>query len=326
MRWLGSKISATALLLLVILLVTACGDGSKLKPRSSGKPYSVVVVGNDHRARGMVAKMLDIPLAGLPQAEDAFDVTIAADNANPKALQYARATVMVDIDETRYSAVHIRYEKDAYAEPQLIIHLETPSADALVSDYKNIGKSLRTLLDRFETNTALRRLRKSHSPAKEKEVEKAVGCKILVPSDLVKSKSGQEFIWLSDDGSTSMRNMCVYSAKGTDTSAERLVALRDSVMRQNIKGETDSMYMSTERRVKPVVRTIRESGRLIVEMRGIWQMEGDAMGGPFVSHTIVDSLHGRTITAEAFIYAPGEKKRDIIKRMEAALYTLGTIK
>lgn len=323
MRWLGNKISAAALLLLAVMLLTACGNGDRLKPRSSGKPYGVVVVGNDHRARGMVARMLDIPLAGLPQTENAFDVTIAADDANPQSLQYARAIVTVETDETRYSSVHIRYEKDAYAEPQLIIHLETPSADALASNYKNIGKSLRTLLDRFETNTALRHLRSSHSPAKEKEVEKAVGCRILVPSDLVKSKSGQQFIWLSDDGSTAMRNICVYSAKGTDTSADRLTALRDSVMRRNIKGETDSMYMSTELRVIPVVRTIREAGRLTVEMRGMWQMEGDAMGGPFVSHTIVDSLGGRTITAEAFIYAPGEKKRDIIKRMEAALYTLG---
>ena len=82
------------------------------------------------------------------------------------------------------------------------------------------------------------------------------------------------------------------------------------------------MYMTTERRIAPTVKTIRVGGRTIVEMRGLWQMEGDIMGGPFVSHTIVDTLRGRTITAEAFVYAPGEEKRNIIKRMEAALYTL----
>lgn len=274
----------------------------------------------------MVAKMLDMPLEGLPQTEKAFDVKIAAEDANVKSLQYARALVVVDVDETRYSDIRLRYEKDTFAEPQLTVHLEVPSADILANDNQRIGKSLCTLLDRFETNVALRKLRKSHSPTKEKEVEKTVGYKILVPSDLLKSKAGQAFIWISDDGSTSMRNLCVYSAKGTDTSADRLIRLRDSVMRQNIKGESDNMYMSTEKRVKPAVKTIRESGRLTVEMRGMWQMEGDAMGGPFVSHTIVDSLNGRTITAEAFVYAPDEKKRDIIKRMEAALYTLSPVK
>ena len=228
----------------------------------------------------------------------------------------------MDIDESRHTATRLRYEKDVYATPQIIVYVETPSADSIAADHERIGRSLCSLLGRFETNVALRHLRKSHSPAREKDVEKAVGCRILIPSDITKTKRGNRFIWLSDDGSKSMRNLCVYSVPGTDVSAGRLIALRDSVMRANIKGETDSMYMATERRIAPTVKTLRVGGRTIVEMRGLWQMEGDIMGGPFVSHTIVDTLRGVTLTAEAFVYAPGEQKRNIIKRLEAALYTL----
>lgn len=293
-----------------------------MKPRSSGEPYYVVVVANDSRVRTILSRMLETPLPGLPQQENAFDVSHVSDGTALQSSRYARAIVVVDIDANRHSSTRLRYEKDVYASPQMIVYLETPSADSLIADHTRIGGSLRALLGRFETNTALRHLRKSHSPAREKEVEKAVGWRILVPSDIVKTKSGRRFIWLSDDGSTTMRNICVYSAPGTDVSAERLTALRDSVMHLNIKGETDAMYMTTERRVAPAVKTLRAGGRTIVEMRGLWQMQGDIMGGPFVSHTIVDTLRGMTITAEAFVYAPGEPKRNIIKRMEAALYTL----
>ena len=45
-------------------------------------------------------------------------------------------------------------------------------------------------------------------------------------------------------------------------------------------------------------------------------MKGDCMGGPFVSHTVGD------ITAEAFLFAPGKKKRNQLRQLEAALYTL----
>ena len=311
-----------ALLVLFLLALSSCDDGVSLKPRSSGEPYDVVVVSNDSRVRTILSKMMETPLPGLPQQENAFDVSHAADATALRSSRYARAIVVVDIDASRHSATRLRYEKDVYASPQMIVHLETPSADSLIADHDRVGRSLRALLGRFETNAALRYLRKSHSPAREKEVLTTVDCRILVPSDLVKTKSGRRFIWLSDDGSTTMRNICVYSAPGTDVSAERLTALRDSVMRANIKGETDAMYMTTERRIAPTVKTIRVGGRTIVEMRGLWQMEGDIMGGPFVSHTIVDTLRGRTITAEAFVYAPGEEKRNIIKRMEAALYTL----
>ena len=56
--------------------------------------------------------------------------------------------------------------------------------------------------------------------------------------------------------------------------------------------------------------------------RGLWEMEGDAMGGPFVSHSIVDSSRRRIIVAEGFVYAPGMKKRNLLRQLEASLYTL----
>ena len=51
-------------------------------------------------------------------------------------------------------------------------------------------------------------------------------------------------------------------------------------------------------------------------------MENDMMGGPFVSHARVDRPNGRVIVAEAFVYAPKDKKRDMMRQLEAALYTL----
>ncbi|MGM9733436.1 MAG: DUF4837 family protein [Prevotella sp.] len=317
----------------IAVMMAGCGDGVKIKPRSSGEACSVVVTGSDSRACAMVARMLEVEEPGLPQPENAFDVMIAGDDGQLRKSRYARAMVVVTVDGNNATSTRIRYEKDVFAEPQMIIYLKTDSADSLASDHKRVGRSLLSLLRRFETNVSLRRLRKSHSPAREKEVEKAVGCRMLVPSDITKSKTGRNFIWLSDDGSTAMRNICVYSVDGTDLSRERLLSARDSVMRVNIKGETDDMYMTTYRRRAssgaddtPTFRTLREGGREIVEMRGLWQMEGDAMGGPFVSHALIDSARGRTLVAETFVYAPGEKKRNIIKRMEAVLYTLSPMR
>ena len=322
MRYNLNKFAVILSLLLAFLSLASCDEGMNIKPRSSGEPYDVVVVTPDARVGSMLSRMLEKPLAGLPQDESNFDVSHAADGTTLQSSRYARAIVVVDIDESRHTATRLRYEKDVYATPQIIVYVETPSADSIAADHERIGRSLSSLLGRFETNVALRHLRKSHSPVMENDVEKAVGCRILIPSDITKTKSGSRFIWLSDDGSKSMRNLCVYSVPGTDVSAGRLIALCDSVMRANIKGETDSMYMATERRIAPTVKTLRVGGRTIVEMRGLWQMEGDIMGGPFVSHTIVDTLRGVTLTAEAFVYAPGEQKRNIIKRLEAALYTL----
>ena len=46
------------------------------------------------------------------------------------------------------------------------------------------------------------------------------------------------------------------------------------------------------------------------------------MGGPFVSHARVDRPNGRVVVVEGFIYAPQKNKRELMRQMEAALYTL----
>ena len=51
-------------------------------------------------------------------------------------------------------------------------------------------------------------------------------------------------------------------------------------------------------------------------------MENDMMGGPFVSHSVVDETNNRVIVVEAFVYAAGQKKGKFIRKLEASLYTL----
>ena len=58
------------------------------------------------------------------------------------------------------------------------------------------------------------------------------------------------------------------------------------------------------------------------EARGLWEMKNDAMGGPFVSHVRVDRAHARVVVVEGFVYNPGGLKRDKMRKLNAALYTL----
>ena len=52
---------------------------------------------------------------------------------------------------------------------------------------------------------------------------------------------------------------------------------------------------------------------------GLWETVGDIMGGPFVSYTVLDEKHNRVITLDAFLYAPADKKRDLLRQIESIL-------
>ncbi len=61
-------------------------------------------------------------------------------------------------------------------------------------------------------------------------------------------------------------------------------------------------------------RTI--STRYTKECRGIWEMENDFMGGPFISYAIVNEKTGKLLVIDSFVFAPGKRKRDILQQVD----------
>jgi len=111
-----------------------------------------------------------------------------------------------------------------------------------------------------------------------------------------------------------------YTDKDTFTK-EYFVHKRDSVMQANIPGFKEGVYMSTDSLLTDV-RPINVQNSYTMEARGLWRMKGDFMGGPYVSHTRLDEKNQRIITAEIFVYSPDKMKRNLVRQMEASLYTL----
>jgi hypothetical protein len=82
--------------------------------------------------------------------------------------------------------------------------------------------------------------------------------------------------------------------------------------------------MKTEGRAQfaPVMTNTIVAGNVAIETRGLWMVEGDFMGGPFLNYTIFDEKNNRVITAEGFVYAAGTKKRNYVFEMEAIIKSL----
>ena len=137
-------------------------------------------------------------------------------------------------------------------------------------------------------------------------------------------KEGKDFLWASTNRATADMNFVMYSYPYTDKDTftkDYFIHKRDSVMKANIPGEREGMYMATDSMFVDV-EDIVVKGEYAQEARGLWEMEGDMMGGPFVSHARVDRANGRVVVVEAFIYSPDKLKRNLMRQMEASLYTL----
>ena len=172
-------------------------------------------------------------------------------------------------------------------------------------------------------NTAISYLKAHHQDKAQASIREAFHVEMLIPEDMTASKQGKQFVWFSNQQAQGMQNICVYTypAKGLDT--EEWIVKRDSIMKVNIPGEEEGMYMTTVRNGISQERIkLKDQERLVI--RGLWEMKNDMMGGPLVAHVIYDSAHATVMVAEGFVFAPESKKRNKIRQLEAALYTLNT--
>ena len=138
------------------------------------------------------------------------------------------------------------------------------------------------------------------------------------------TKQGENFFWAGTNAATGDQNFVIYTYPYTDKNTftkEYFVHKRDSVMKINIPGAREGMYMMTDSLMTDV-RPISVQGEYALEVRGLWRIKGDFMGGPFVSHVRLDRANQQIVVSEIFVYSPDKMKRNLVRQMEASLYTL----
>jgi hypothetical protein len=328
----------THLLIIAVLLTTACtGEkhpngrrrhtASLLTPTSSGNPYEVMVVADDSVYQGYAGKalqtILDHPLLGLPQAEPQFHKSHVTQKHYNRVTNIFRNIVCLNIGR-EYTHAKMKVDRNVHSTPQLIITVQGPNQVEVSQYITEHTRDITTLITSQEINTAANDFYYEHNIQFAKKVKEIFGCNFYIPIDLKKMKIGKDFIWASDDGLSTIQNICIYSLPYVSRNMltqKPYIALRNKVMADNIPGAHEGSVMSTNSEFV-WTRNISVGHDYAMEARGLWEMTGEAMGGPFISHSRVDTVAGRIITVEAFVYAPDKMKRSMLRRLEAALYTL----
>lgn len=310
--------------LLLLILLSSCDERSGMLPPSGGRLYEVLLVGDRD---GAVDSILRQDMPGLPQSEPLFDISTIDSSRFNQSVSGARNIVIVSINPELYTSVRMRCEKDVWAKPQTVVHVNAPSARMLRDSISSIANAVIRELLRAETRKSLDMLKRRRNTKAEKMIKEMFGLEMWVPMDMTASKRADGFLWLSNNSATTMSNIAIYIApvpedetirSNREKSVHHFCERRDSALGRNIKGETDAMQMKT------VCPTVVSEASLF---RGLWEMTNDEMGGPFVSRMLT---HGRQqdkdIVVEGFAYAPGKKKRNVIRQLEAALYTARPLK
>ena len=300
---------------LIFLLLTSCGltGKNRKKPASTGQPYEIVLEGDTD---SIVTRILTEDVPALPQPEPLCKLIQVKKGKTKGSYLLVRTRIIVNITDKDFA---VKLNHDENAAPQNIIRINARSVQQLRERLN--GEKLRQLVDEAELKHLAEMI--SNNPSKQnkemqEEVKKTFGLDIKIPVSMNASKKAKDFIWISNNASTGMQNLLVMKVKSEERRMKNSNAFHvndkaqiDSILRTNMPGETDSMYM--------VIPVLSE--------RGLWEMKGDAMGGPYVMHRIhrqtsQTAKPGYSLYIIGFVYAPEMKKKILIKQLEAAISTI----
>ena len=305
---------------------------SVLTPTSAGAPYEMLLVAaEDDFYSGAVDSLYAIltdDVVGIAQSEPCFKVSRITQNNLSKTLRLCRNIIIIKIDPGMYSKCKFKFSRDVYAAPQIVMTIQAPNAQK----FKNFVMDNRDAIVEFFTKAELNRqctlLKDDHQPHIREQVKKMFGCDIWAPTDLTDITTGRNFLWAHCEKFVKKveqnLNLVIYSYPYRDPKTfteEYFIRKRDSVMRANIPGPREGQYMMTTKGFT-IVTEEAVHGQYAQIVRGLWNVKDYDMGGPFVSVSRVDEKNQRVVVAEAFVYYPNQPKRNVLKRLEAALYTL----
>lgn len=319
---------------LLVAMLAGCDafrslTNSKLKG-AQGKAYELIVVCPQPEWTGEVGdtlrSILTAPVPYLNQREPLFDVLRVQERGFTGMVADHRNILKVVVDPSlTETTTAVQY--DVTSEPQIVLTLQGPDDKALVNYLSENRESLVGVLELAERNRDVKASQSYGNPGIESAIRKAFGVEMNVPKGYTLAAEKSDFIWARNEYPTASQGFFIYSYpyEGPQSlTPEALVAARNRFAAQ-IPGPSAGSYMITTDAFEPDFRMFRMEGRLWCELRGFWDVQGDFMGGPFVSFSTVDTATDRVFTLDCYVYAPDlnkPRKRNFMRGVEHLLYTV----
>lgn len=326
-----AKRLAVALVGVLALTCVSCNSSSvSTMMQASGRPGEVMLVMGANELGTPEAKTMQDAIEqiapALPQEELSLQVTSRVSHENFNSiLRLARNILVVNVDPERFSKSTLKYGYNEWAKGQIIVTLNTPHLDSVARYAREEQEVLQNMFVRHELYRFATGLEEKSSQRAKHLVDSLFAHHINVPADINKHKFGKNFLWMSNALPSKRHDLLVYTYpynKPKDLTAERLVEVRDSVLKVNIPGGEEGSYPSTVKTGLVFRRVALPNQPMRSELRGLWQMEGGAMmGGPFVLQAYHNEADGLVYVFEGFVYRPNENKLKLIRTMEAGLYS-----
>ena len=321
------KITWIIITLTTIFISCKDKDSSRLMTNVTGKAGEVIVVIEPDLWNSNIGLEFRRKLAqdypGLPQSEPLFDLVHIPYSSFSSIFKTHRNILFVKVSN-EYDEAKMVIQNDLYAKPQIVINIIAPSDSIMEELIRDKGDLIVDRLLKKEMSRYASNYTKYEEKKVGAQIKKKFGIDITIPRGFKIEMDTTEFVWIANDSPSMAQGILIFSYDKPDfeLTTPYIIAKRNQYTKQFVKGGNINSYMAVEEEIKPFRREFNIDGLKVVELRGLWRVEGDFMGGPFVSFTLLNEKTNKIIQVDGFVYAPQYDKRNYVRQLESILNSI----
>lgn len=322
---------ATAVSMIVVVLAS-CKDTMERRsvlPAVTGATNELLVVASQGIWKGAVGdtikQFFGQDLIGLPQSEPTFDVISLPPSAFDKNIKAHRNVLMVSISDKADSASLVFFESP-WANSQKLFKISAPDEDEF---YRIFDKNKRMIMGTFQ-NAERDRLIGVYKKSSDKKIfdtfKKKYKMLLYCPGGYNINKDTADFVWISSETAIDSKGLIFFQEPYEHQSQLDYQIVLDKVcenLRKHIPGPLDSTWMALDMNTPMSAANYNYDGKhYALLVKGLWTVENDFMGGPFVLNVVLDQENSRIIYMLGYVYAPEGKKRNKICQVESIMFSM----
>ncbi len=329
------KHTLSRILLLVsvfAILLSSCKsaekkDRAKYLPSITGNAGEVLVVMSKKYWEGepglAVREIMSADYPFLPQRESTFKLMNTIPSSLSGAFSLHRNILIINISP-EVDTSGIKIGQNAWAKPQCVVTLSAKSEEEAVAMIKSNAELLVNAIEQAERDRIIANSIRYEDPSIRQAVTRNIGGSPYFPKGFTMKKDTPEFMWISQETTHVNQGILIFKVPYTDASQLEPDNIRSTIYelwKANVPGMFENTYMTFDRLVVPGVRNISYKDRNFVEIRELWMVENDYMGGPFVCHVFPDKNRSNLVILTSFVYAPKYDKRKYLRQVESIIYS-----
>ena len=324
-----NKIVRLLFCIAVVSMAFSCKDMKRLsKPGVTGKAGEVIVVTDKSVWEGKpgneLRRVLAVDYPQLPQREPSYNLVQITDRSFSSLFKKHRNIILLQIGEAEHPKAEVVTREDIWAAPQTVITISAPNTDAAAQIIAQKQDLLFNTLGQAERNRIIKNSKKYEERMLRDVVAGEFGGSPYFPNGYSLKKRVNGFIWISYETTYTNQGILIFKIPLVDTNSMKIdnyIAAKNEILKNNVPGMFENSYMTTSMQIPPVMKWMKYKGRDFAEIRGLWEVENDFMGGPFIDHAFYSKDGKYIIVVEGFVYAPKYPKRNYLRQIESIIYS-----